>query len=213
MTLVRIRVAAVVVALAACGGTAPEVHHYQLVVDTPTAPPSAPSSAQVLAVTALASHSAYDDERIVYRKSPYQLDYYNYHRWSATPGVLVAGYLEQALARTGAFKAVVGTPSPDAAWVLGGTITAIEEIDRDASHWQGRIALDLTLTDPATGAIVWTQRFDETEPLAIRSPEGLARALSVALGRIATRAAPLIAEHAQPTRALSQRAGDRDVVR
>lgn len=183
-----------IAALVACGGTAPQVRYYQLAVDSPVTPPS---GTQVIAVTALTSHSAYDDERIVYRKSPYRLDYYSYHRWSATPGVLVAGFLEQALSRTGAFKAVVGEASPDAAWVLGGSIAAIEEIDRTPSHWQGRIALDLTLTDPATGAVVWAQRFEETESLAIQSPEGLARALSIALDRIAIRAAPLIAEHAE----------------
>ena len=35
----------------------------------------------------LETEAGYDDERIVYRTTPYRLDYYQYHRWSAPPGV------------------------------------------------------------------------------------------------------------------------------
>ena len=82
----------------------------------------------MIVVESLASDAAYDDERIVYRNGPYRLDYYNYHRWSSPPGALVGGYLEKALARTGDFKAVVRDQTSDAAMILGGHVTAIEEV-------------------------------------------------------------------------------------
>jgi ABC-type uncharacterized transport system auxiliary subunit len=183
--------------VAACGGSTPQVRYYQLSArDAASAPTGKPASDKVLVVEALASDGAYDDERIVYRNNPYRLDYYNYHRWVATPGVLVGGYLEQALGRTGDFKAVLREQTADASLVLGGRINAIEEVDRDPKHWVGRIALELTLTDPKTGEVVWAQPFEETEPLPVQNPEGLARAISTALDRIAKRAAPQIVEHA-----------------
>jgi ABC-type uncharacterized transport system auxiliary subunit len=189
--------AAVVTAAAACGGSTPQVRYYQLSAhDTATTPAAKPASDKILVVEALASDGAYDDERIVYRNNPYRLDYYNYHRWVATPGVLVGGYLEQALGRTGDFKAVLREQTSDASLVLGGRINAIEEVDSDPKHWVGRIALELTLTDPKTGEVVWAQPFEETEPLPVQNPEGLARAISTALDRIAKRAAPQIVEHA-----------------
>ena len=184
----------IAIVVAACGGSTPQVRYYQL-AGAPAAA-AKPSGDKVLVVEALSSDGAYDDERIVYRNSPYRLDYYNYHRWVATPGVLVGGYLEQALGRTGDFKAVVREQTAEASLVLGGRIVAIEEIDQDPKHWVGRISLELTLTDPKTGEIVWAQPFEETEPLTVQNPEGLARAISTALDRIAKRATPAIVEHA-----------------
>jgi ABC-type uncharacterized transport system auxiliary subunit len=191
------RLVLVALLVAACGGSTPQVRYYQLAAQSSAAAPAdKPKSDKVLVVEALASDGAYDDERIVYRNNPYRLDYYNYHRWVATPGVLVGGYLEKALARTGDFKAVLREQTADTSLVLGGRINAIEEVDRDPKHWVGRISLELTLTDPKTGDVVWAQPFEETEPLPEQNPEGLAKAISAALDRIATRAAPVIAEHA-----------------
>ncbi|HET9989294.1 MAG TPA: ABC-type transport auxiliary lipoprotein family protein [Kofleriaceae bacterium] len=192
----RLVLVAIVVSVvgAACGGSTPQVRYYQLAGST--APAAKPTGDKVLVVEALTSDGAYDDERIVYRNNPYRLDYYNYHRWVAAPGALVGGYLQQALGRTGDFKAVLREQTADTSLVLGGRITAIEEIDRDPKHWVGRIALELTLMDPMTGEIVWAQPFEETEPLPVQNPEGLARAISTALDRIAKRAAPAIVEHA-----------------
>jgi ABC-type uncharacterized transport system auxiliary subunit len=200
----RLAAVAVVVFVvgAACGGSTPQVRYYQLAAHAPEGAPAAkPAGDKVLVVEALASDGAYDDERIVYRNTPYRLDYYNYHRWVATPGVLVGGYLEQALGRTGDFKAVLREQTSDAALVLGGRITALEEVDTDPKHWVGRIALELTLTDPKTGEIVWAQRFEESEPLPVQNPEGLARAISTALDRIAKRATPEIVERASAKQA------------
>jgi len=195
-------VLAALIAAAACGGSTPQVRYYQLA--TPRAEAAKSTGDKVLVVEALASDGAYDDERIVYRNNPYRLDYYNYHRWVATPGVLVGGYLEKALSRTGNFKAVLREQTADTSLVLGGRINAIEEVDRDPKHWVGRISLELTLTDPKTGDVVWAQPFEETEPLPVQNPEGLARAISIALDRIAQRAAPQIAEHAENVKQASK---------
>lgn len=183
--------------VAACGGSTPQVRYYQL---ASTAPAPATKGDKVLVVETLQSDTAYDDERIVYRNNPYKLEYYNYHRWVASPGALVGGYLGQALARTGDFKAVLREQTPDASLVLGGRITALEEVDQDKTHWIGRVALELTLTDPKTGEVVWAQPYEETEPLTMQNPEGLARAVSTALDRIAKRAAPEISERAAAVR-------------
>lgn len=193
---------ALVVLLAACGGVTPQIRYYQLAPAGPTTPTTGDKGDKgdkgdnVIVVEALASDAAYDDERIVYRNGPYRLDYYNYHRWSSPPGALVGNYLEQALGRTGSFKAVVRDQTTDDAMIVGGHITAIEEVDADPKHWLGRIAVELTLTDPKSGGVVWSKSFEETEPLVKQSPEGLARAISIGLSRIAAKAAPMIAEHA-----------------
>jgi ABC-type uncharacterized transport system auxiliary subunit len=190
-SLILLAVLFEVLFLGACAGKLPETRFYQLAV-TPTSLP--PSGDVTLVVEPLATDPAYDDERIVYRTTPYRLDYYQYHRWSAAPGAMVGNYLEQALESSGKFRSVVRELSPDAPAVLGGRVLAIEEIDTSKTSWRGRIVIELTLSDARTGAMLWSEQFEETEPLAVQTPEGLAKALSTAMARIVSRAAPVLAE-------------------
>ena len=179
--------------LAGCGSKVPETRFYQL-----GAPQAAGSNGDlVLVLEQLATEAGYDDERIVYRTTPYRFDYYQYHRWSASPGVLVGNYLELALERSGRFRAVTREASDATSVVLGGRVVAIEEVDVSKTKWLGRIVVELALRDARTGAVLWTEQYEETEPLSRQEPEGLARALSTAMGRIAKRATPAIAEHTQ----------------
>lgn len=204
--------------LSACGGKMPETRYYQLAAP-PAAKPAAKPAARVAAAPAergerddrtaeraaepvlviepLSADDAYQDERIVYRTSPYRLDYYQYHRWSASPGVLIAGYLEQALQQSGHFRAVVREHDEGASVILTGRVVAIEEVDESRTRWLGRVAIELTLKDAKTGAVLWTEELAETEPLSAQNPEGLARALSSAMSRITARAVPEIAEHSR----------------
>ncbi|MBA3818057.1 MAG: membrane integrity-associated transporter subunit PqiC [Deltaproteobacteria bacterium] len=178
--------------VAGCGGKVPETRYYQLA--SPTAPTR--TGEAILVLESLSTDAAYDDERIVYRTTPYRLDYYQYHRWSASPGVMVGNYLERALEKSGRFRTVVREVTDQAPVTLSGRVVAIEEVDVSKGRWIGRIVLELTLAEAKTGKVLWSEQFEETEPLANQDPEGLAHALSKIMGRIATRAAPTIADHA-----------------
>jgi len=179
-------------ALAACGGRIPTTRYYQLAAPAAAVPAS--STGTVLAVEPLVADGAYDDERIIYRLDPVRLDYYEYHRWSSAPGAMIGSYLEAALARTGEFQVVARDPTDATAVVLGGRVTALEEIDVDARHWVGHVALELTLRDAKTGATLWARTYNRSEPEVTQSPEGLARALGVAMDRIVRAATPEIVE-------------------
>ena len=182
--------AAAAAACAACGGKLPETRYYQLAVPAERAH----GGDRVLVLDALETDAAYDDERIVYRATPFRVDYYQYHRWASAPGTMIGNYLEQALEHSGKFCAVVREVTADAPVVLSGRVLAIEEVDRSKTEWLGRIVLELVLTDVRTSEAVWTEQFDETEPLRQQTPEGLAAALSTAMGRIVARTAPVIAD-------------------
>ncbi|MDB4958954.1 MAG: hypothetical protein JWO36_6523 [Myxococcales bacterium] len=188
------RIAVFAVALAACGGSSPENRYYQLANPAHAAPHSGEA---IIAIQPLAADGAYDDERIVYRVNPYRLDYYNYHRWSAPPGTLIGNYLEQAFAKSGRFRRVVRDATDATPVVLGGRIVALEEVDASTTQWQGRIVIELTLTDTKTDQVLWSEQFEEIEPLPARNPEGMARAISVAMNRIVQRAVPVVAELAE----------------
>jgi ABC-type uncharacterized transport system auxiliary subunit len=181
--------------VSSCGGAPPATRYYTLASRGERGPASKPGAP--LAVVALAVDSAYDTDRIVYRLSPYRLDYYNYHRWSAHPGRLVADYLRRAYARTGLFREVVAEPSWADALVLSGRIIAIEEIDESPERCQAHVFLQLSLRDLRGGTTVWSAGYERTQALSARNPEGLARALSEILARIVAESAPLIAAQAR----------------
>jgi uncharacterized lipoprotein YmbA len=167
--------------LAACAST-PETHFYRL--SAPALILAREPIAGVLYIESLESDAVFSDDRIVYRTSPYKLDYYNYHRWTSPPAVHLTDYLRDAYARTGLFTRVVtaSTPPPDA--VLSGRVTGFEEVDESTTSWSGRLELELTLSDARSDAILWNQRYSESERIPERTPEGLAIALSAAMGRI-----------------------------
>jgi ABC-type uncharacterized transport system auxiliary subunit len=186
----RAGVAAVWIACAGCGGKLPETRYYQLAA--PEAKVRGGDS--LLVLEALTADAAYDDERIVYRTTPVRIDYYQYHRWSSAPGIMVGNYLEQAFKTSGKFRAVMRDPTPDAPVILAGRVIAIEEVDRSKTAWIGRIVLELVLTDARTGEALWTEQLEETEPLRQQTPEGLAAALSIAMSRIVAHTVPVIAD-------------------
>lgn len=179
--------AAVTVLLCAgsCGGTVPDTHYYEL------AAPSTEASARsrqtrALTVEPFSAETAYDGDRIAYKTSPYRLDYYYYQRWSAPPRVLAFEFLRDAYARAG-LAVCTPCPEPSAVGALGGRVMAFREVDESPVRWVGEVAVDLWISTPPGERTVWFGSFVEREPLTQRSPEGLAKALSTALGRIAAR--------------------------
>ena len=173
-------------ATACGGGRAPDTHYYDLASNARRHAAAGP----VLSIEPLSAEEPYDDERMVYRENPYRVDFYHYHRWSASPGAVVSRHLERALDASGRFSAVLGDDAKDAAYVLGGRLLALEEVDVSKRRWLAHVALELHLRDAATGDIVWSKKLEETEPVARQSPEGVARALSRAMDRVARRLAP-----------------------
>jgi hypothetical protein len=117
---------------------------------------------------------------------------------------MIASFVEQELADSGRFAAVTRESTATTAVVLGGRVTALEEIDVDAHHWVAHVSVELAARDASTGKLVWTRTFDEREPEPSQTPEGLARAAGIALGRIVRAAAPELAQLADRARVARQ---------
>lgn len=191
----RLWLSAAIVACTASCGSLPPTHFYRLSV----APASLARTpiAGVLSLQSVEADTVYSDDRIVYRSSPYRLDYYNYHRWAAPPATLLADALRAGYDRSGLFRRVVTEfhASPDA--VLSARLTAFDEVDRSATSWIAQLDVELWITDPESSAVLWRQQFTETEPIQTRSPEGLAAALSRAMAKVVGASAPAIASAMQ----------------
>ncbi len=167
-------VAALVVAaltLAGCSlaRSIPNVRYYTLAI---TGQPSTTLGAPIHVAT-ITGDQPYATERIAFRTSPYQLDYYTYHRWAADPRNLIRTVARDYFERAGGAS---GVP-----FELDANIRRLEELD-EPSGWRGAVALDVRLA--RGGRVVLERAYSETEPAESRRPEAVAAALSRALQRI-----------------------------
>ena len=167
--------------LGGCAGS-PEIHYYRLA--PPQAAPTNAASGQAqapqvrVAIEYLSADAAYDDARIVYRKSPYRLDYYFYHRWSAPPSALVTDALRQSFQRSGRFAQVSSGYTARTDAILSGRLVALEEIDVSPTQWKARLVLDLQLHRTRDGELLWSRQLEGEEPVEQLDPEGVAKSLS-----------------------------------
>lgn len=170
--------------LSGCAGEpAPQVRYYKVAVE---APAQMKQGGLALGVESLSADATYDDARIVYRTSPYRVDYYYYHRWSAPPAVMMTDALRQSLWSSGQFgRVVAGSSGVDG--VLRGRLLALEEVDGEEG-WRGRLVMELVLD--RGGEVVWSGLIHEEERLKREHPEALAEAVSVMLERAAAQLAP-----------------------
>ena len=191
------------VALSACGSSAPETRYYQMsLAETPLSQTKEARGELSLSVDYMSADPAYDDTRMVYRKSPYQLDYYHYHRWSSPPSMMVSDMLRDAIEATGDFRLVTNGFVAGADVLLRGRLLALEEVDVSESQWRARVVLDLQLQDVRSGLVIWSSRARQEVDVADRTPEGVARALSQAIAEIAPRITqPMIQATRQARRA------------
>jgi ABC-type uncharacterized transport system auxiliary subunit len=162
-------VAALTLAGCAFARATPNVRYYTLAI---TAQPSTTLAAPIR-VGALTSDQPYATERIAFRSSPYQLDYYTYHRWAADPRNLI-----RTVARDYFERAASGSGVP---FDIEGNIRRLEEVD-ESNGWRGALALDLRLA--RGGKVLLERAYSESEPAESHSPEAVAAALSRALQRI-----------------------------
>ena len=188
----------VVFVLAACGGSVPQTGYYQLTESVPRAEQRAGG---VLVVEALRADAAYDDDRIVYRSGEFRLDYYHYHRWSASSGSLVADFLRRGYEAQGLFRAVTDAIGGEGGVVLSGRVVALERVDGPEDEHKARVALALRLRSALTGDLLWTKTVRVEQAVEGHSVEALAKALSSSLSQIVSETGPVLADVARKARA------------
>ncbi len=106
--------------LGACGALkpllAPATHpkSYALAEgpDAVTTPAPAPMTALTLIVSPPHAAAGFDSQRMVYLRRADELQYFAYNEWIDTPPRMLAPLIVTAVKASGAFRAVVQTPSP-----------------------------------------------------------------------------------------------------
>jgi ABC-type uncharacterized transport system auxiliary subunit len=164
-----------------CGGV-PETFYYTLAFDP--GPPFNNGQAlfpYALGVEKFQAEVIYDDDRIIYRDSPYEVKYYHYRRWVAPPRHLITEKVLRYLAESGLFEKVVTYPSSGSVkYVLGGRLLAFEEWD-EQNNWYGKVNFKAHLYEPSTNRVIWNGQFEHTQPIAKKIPVAVVEAISLGL--------------------------------
>jgi ABC-type uncharacterized transport system auxiliary subunit len=162
----------VVVAACAIARTPPSMTWYLLTVPGERIVMPVP-----VRVGSFSAEQAYASSRLAYRTSPYELDYYLYHRWAAQPRSLVG----QAVRAT-----LVSPPGTEneTALVVEGVVRRLEAVE-DGPNASG--ALTLALVASRGADVVVDEVYEEQVPATSRKPKDIAEALSAALRRVLER--------------------------
>jgi ABC-type uncharacterized transport system auxiliary subunit len=119
----------------------------------------------------------------VYRASPEQIGFYDYHRWAADPREFVTSAITDRLRAGGTFaevKVYGGRSSAD--YILSGRLEKLEEVDYEGGV-KVEIALSAQMTDVRTGAQVWANAVIEVGRVDQRNVPAVVSEMSNAMDR------------------------------
>jgi ABC-type uncharacterized transport system auxiliary subunit len=120
---------------------------------------------------------------IVYKTSPEQIGFYNYHRWAVDPREFVTNAVAENLRASGHFAQVkLYDGRSDVNYVLSGRLEKLEEIDYDGGV-KVEVQISAQMTSLSTGATVWTNDVSEVGSVSQHDVPAVVAAMNRTLGR------------------------------
>ncbi len=162
-----------------CGGV-PPTYYYRIHYDMPkhNSPDPVPVT---IGIQPFDADVLYKGDRIVYRNSEYQVQFYHYHRWVAPPNKIVQESVLEQFQSSGVFQEVVNyPPSVTVDYILKGNIKAFEEWDEENS-WYGLVSIAFELQHGESGGIVWQNTLWEKTKVTENKPVSVVKAISESL--------------------------------
>ncbi len=155
-------IAAIGLGLSGCMGKVKYPSYYTLNLPAPPDPPVQEGIHASLAIREFRCPGYLRQGAIVYRESPEQVGFYNYHRWAADPREFLTNAVADRLRASGNFAVVKKYDGhSDVDYILSGRLEKLEELD-----YQGgvhvEVAISADMTNLRTGTTVWTNAVSET---------------------------------------------------
>jgi ABC-type uncharacterized transport system auxiliary subunit len=180
---------AVVFALAAsimlvgCAGKVKYPNYYTLHVPPPPDPPVQASVRASLAIREFRSPVYLRQGAIVYKTSPEQIGFYDYHRWAVDPREFLTNAVTDRLRACGNFTQVkLYDGRGDIDYVLSGRLEKLEEIDYEGGV-KVEVAISAQMVSLATGGTVWTNSVSEVGTVGQRDVPAIVSEMNGTLGR------------------------------
>jgi ABC-type uncharacterized transport system auxiliary subunit len=172
----------VMLVLCGCGGKIRYPRYYALEIHPPA--PRSNNGGRfpgVVAVHRFEAPAYLRKSGIVYRRTPEEIGFYDYHRWAESPGDAVTTAVIAALRSAGLFAAVKsydGQDRPD--YLMSGRLERLDEIDYGGSvRVDVRISAELTSLREST--TLWTGEADASLGIESHNVNGVVAAMSRAL--------------------------------
>ena len=167
---------AAIILLAGCFST-PSKRYFQITA-MDTGAEFHPKIGKVLYIEPTRVDPLYDDFRVLYRVSPYEIKYYSSVYWAEKPDGLIREAMRDYLVRKEGFSQVtLDVLLGDPVIALRSNLRLVEEID-NPNVWFGRLAMDLEFLDFKSGAVLAFHSFDKRLPLAARDSKFLPSIIS-----------------------------------
>lgn len=118
---------------------------------------------------------------IVYRASPEQVGFYNYHRWAVDPREFLTNTIVDRLRASGRFAEVkIDDGHADVDFILSGRLEKLEEVDYEGGV-RVEVALSAQMTDLRSGKTVWANAASETAAVNKRTVPSVVAEMSHAM--------------------------------
>lgn len=168
--------------LSGCGGRLRYPSYYTLNLPAPPDPP-APENVRIsLAVREFQCPGYLRQGPIVYRSTPEQIGFYEYHRWAADPRSSVTGAIVDHLRASGRYSAVsLYKGREDVDYIFSGKLEKMEELDYGAGV-NVEVAMSAQITRVDTGATVWTNSVSEVGKVSQRNVPGVVSEMNRTMG-------------------------------
>lgn len=135
-------------------------------------PATLPIKAPTLIISPPHAASGFNSQRIVFTRVTHKLEYYAHSEWVDTPARMIAPLIVSALGNSGAFRAVVLTPSAAAGDLRMDSEILRLQHDLNSTPSQVRFTLRAYLVDNTTRQVLAWHEFDETLAATSEDPYG-----------------------------------------
>src|SRR5215470_19295918 len=181
--LITMSALATLVVLTGCGGAVKYPNYYTLHMQAPDDPPVRDRVHTSLAIREFRSPAYLREGAIVYKSSPEQIGFYNYHRWAVDPREFVTNAVTEHLRASGNFAQVkLYDGRSDIDYVLTGRLEKLEEID-----YQGgikvEVAISAQMTTFSSGVTVWSNSVSEVGAVEHRDVPAVVAEMNATMGR------------------------------
>lgn len=185
-------------ALTGCGSVR-YPKYYTLNLPPAPDPVAAASPRRSIAVREFQSPVYLRQGPIVYRTTPEEIGFYEYHRWAADPRTFVTSAVIDHLRTSGHYSAVsTYNGRPDHDYIFSGKLEKLEEVDYQDGV-KVEVAMSAQITRAATGATVWSNAVSEVGTVSQRNVPGVVsqmnRTMELAINKLlSTVPAPLASD-------------------
>lgn len=126
----------------------------------------------------------FNSQRIIYVRQPHKLEYFAHSEWVDSPAGMISSLVVGALAKSGAFRAVVSSPGSASGELRLETEVLVLQQEFSSQPSQVRFALRAYIAENGTRTVVATRDFEALIPAPSDDPYGGVLAANAAVQKV-----------------------------